>query len=343
MSGRLLRLACTAALVAQVALVPAVAVGAPEPPERTVAELLTELQRVYREAESATEAYNATEERLKKKRAEVAKLDAELVRARLALDGSRDLAGRLARQQYQSRSDISPYVRLLLAKDPQRALDEGHIIGQLARDRASATTRLAQDEHRRDTVTRTARTALDAQLALTARKKKARDDVRSRLDAVQRLLATLTPDQLTRLARLERAQVDDRQRKFLADNDLAGPDSPTSPEGEQAVRYAMDQVGKPYETGAAGPAAYDNSGLAATSWGHAGARIPRTAKEQWARLPRVPLKQLRPGDLVLYHPEATHVAVYVGKGKVVQAPGPGGEVKVTPIATAPVLGAVRPV
>ncbi|WP_416968472.1 NlpC/P60 family protein [Streptomyces sp. 4F14] len=342
MSGRLLRLVCTAALVTQVALVPAVAVGVPAPPERPIAELLTELQRLYRETESATETYNATEERLKAKQHEVARLDAELVRARLALDGSRDLAGRLARQQYQSRSDISPYVRLLLAKDPQHALDEGHIIGQLARDRASATTRLAQDEHRRDTVTRGARTALDAQLALTARKKKARDDVRTRLDAVQKLLATLTPEQLARLALLERAQVDGRQREFLTENALDGADAPASPEGEQAVRYAMDQVGKPYETGAAGPRAYDNSGLAAGSWGHAGAQIPRTAKEQWARLPRVPLRQLRPGDLVVYYPQATHVAVYVGKGKVVQAPGPGGKVRVTPVAADPVLGAVRP-
>ncbi|MET8974411.1 NlpC/P60 family protein [Streptomyces sp. NPDC004539] len=339
MSGRLLRLVCTTALAAQVALAPSAAVGVPEPTERPVAELLTELQRLYREAESATEAYNATEERLKAKRGEVARLDTELTRARLALDDSRDTAGRLARQQYQSHTDISPYVRLLLAKDPQHALDEGHVIGQLARDRASVTTRLAQDEHRRDTLTRGARTALDAQLALTARKKKALDDVRRRLDDVQKLLVSLTPEQLARLALLERDQVDRRQREFLDSDALPATDLPASPAGEQAVRYALDQVGKPYETGAAGPASYDNSGLAAGAWRRT---VPRTAKEQWARLPKVPLGRLRPGDLVLYRPDATHVAVYVGKGKVVQAPGPGGRVKVTPIAADPVLGAVRP-
>jgi len=339
MSGRLLRLVCTTALAAHVALAPSAAVGVPEPAERPVAELLTELQRLYREAESATEAYNATEERLKAKRGEVTRLDTELTRARLALDDSRDTAGRLARQQYQSHTDISPYVRLLLAKDPQHALDEGHVIGQLARDRASATTRLAQDEHRRDTLTRGARTALDAQLALTARKKKALDDVRRRLGDVQKLLASLTPEQLARLALLERTQVDRRQRELLDSDTLPATDAPASPAGEKAVRYAMEQVGKPYETGAAGPSSYDNSGLAVGAWRRT---IPRTAKEQWARLPKVPLRQLRPGDLVLYRPDATHVAVYVGKGKVVQAPGPGGRVRVTPIAADPVLGAVRP-
>ncbi|QNP70239.1 C40 family peptidase [Streptomyces roseirectus] len=342
MSGRVLRLVCTTVLATQVVLTPSAAVGVPEPAERPVAELLTELQRLYREAESATEAYNATEVRLKARQTELSRLDGELVRARLALDDSRDTAGRLARQQYQSRTDISPYVRLLLAKDPQHALDEGHIIGQLARDRASATTRLAQDEHRRAALSRAARTALDAQLALTAAKKKARDDVRKRLDDVQKLLVSLTPEQLTRLARLEQTQVDQRQKEFMSATGLPETDTPAPPRARQAVRHALDQVGKPYETGSAGPDSYDNSGLAAGSWSRAGARIPRTAKEQWTRLPRVPLKELRPGDLVVYHPEATHVAVYVGKGRVVQAPGPGGRVRITPIATDPVLGAVRP-
>src|SRR5690606_9543754 len=51
---------------------------------------------------------------------------------------------------------------------------------------------------------------------------------------------------------------------------------------------------------------------------------------------------LRPGDLVVYFPEATHVALYLGDGMVVQAPRPGARVKVSPIAANPVLGAVRP-
>lgn len=96
MSGRLLRLVCTAALATQVALVPGAAVAVPEPDgsaEPSVAELLTDLQKLYRDAERATEAYNATEEQLRRKRAEVARLDGQLARARLALDDSRGEAG----------------------------------------------------------------------------------------------------------------------------------------------------------------------------------------------------------------------------------------------------------
>lgn len=94
--------------------------------------------------------------------------------------------------------------------------------------------------------------------------------------------------------------------------------------------------------GAEGPETYDCSGLTQRAWAAAGREVPRTSQEQWATLPRVSLSELRPGDLVLYFPGATHVAVYLGEGLVVQAPRPGGKVKVSPIAANPLLGAVRP-
>ncbi len=56
----------------------------------------------------------------------------------------------------------------------------------------------------------------------------------------------------------------------------------------------------------------------------------------------MPLDRLRPGDLVVYFPKATHVGLYIGDGKVIQAPRPGAKVKVSPIAANPLLGAVRP-
>jgi cell wall-associated NlpC family hydrolase len=56
----------------------------------------------------------------------------------------------------------------------------------------------------------------------------------------------------------------------------------------------------------------------------------------------VPLDQLRPGDLVIYFPEATHVAMYLGHGVMIQAPRTGEKIKVSPIASYPILGAVRP-
>ncbi|MFH0520880.1 NlpC/P60 family protein [Streptomyces sp. M41] len=348
MSGRLLRLACTAAASAATAagtiLAPAAApaAAAPEPQERPVAELLTDLQRLYRQTEQATETYNATEDKLKKQREEVARLDAALARARLSLHDSRGAAGRLARQQYQNVSDLSPYVRLLLARDPQHALDQGHVIGRLARERAETVGRLTGSERRADELAHQARKALDEQLALAERQKKDKEAVHKRLKKVEELLASLTADQLTALAELEKRGVAQAQRAFIASGALTTDDHKPSRKAHRAIRYAKKQLGKPYKWGAEGPKSYDCSGLTSEAWAHAGTPIPRTSQEQWARLAHIPLTELRPGDLVIYFPDATHVAMYLGKGKVVQAPRPGEKIKISPIASNPVLGAVRP-
>ncbi|MFE5397133.1 NlpC/P60 family protein [Streptomyces sp. NPDC056568] len=348
MSGRLLRLVCTAAVATGITLAPVPAAADPGPGTgagRSVATLLTDLQRLYREAEKATEAYNGTEERLTAQRAVVKRLDAEAARARLSLRDSRGEAGRLARQQYRSSGDLSPYLRLLLARDPRHALDRGHVIGRLARERADTVGRLTGREKRADELAGRAREALARQVALAQRQEEARDDVRERLGAVEELLASLTPGELAAVAQAERSGTARAQESFLASGALgddAKPPARPSAGGDRAVRFAVEQVGKPYEWGAEGPASFDCSGLTSAAWERAGTPIPRTSQEQWARLERVPLDELRPGDLVVYFPEATHVAMYLGDGKVVQAPRPGAEVKVSPIAANPVLGAVRP-
>jgi peptidoglycan DL-endopeptidase CwlO len=344
-SGRLLRLVCTAAVAAGTVLapLPAVAVRLPPAPERpSVTQQLTDLQQLYRRAEQATETYNATEEKLKRQRAEVSRLDTALARARLSLHDSRRAAGRLARQQYQGSTDISPYVRLLLARNPQQALDEGHVIGQLARERAETIGRLTGNEKKAADLARRAREALDERLSLAERQRKDRDAVLRRLKDVEALLASLTPEQLAAVAELEKSDVDKAQRRLVTSGALGDRARRPSPAGDRALRYAVGQLGKPYEWGAEGPKSYDCSGLTAQAWDHAGTPIPRTSQEQWAQLPRIPLKQLRPGDPVLYFPEATHVAMYLGEGMVLQAPRTGETVRVSPVATYPILGAVRP-
>ncbi|MEU3491763.1 C40 family peptidase [Streptomyces massasporeus] len=393
MSGKLLRLVCIAATAAGTVLAPVPARAVPEPDtaqhdmeerdteKRDIAALLTDLQKLYRKAEEATEAYNGTEEKLKEQRAETDRLDRALGRARLSLHDSRGAAGRLARQQYQSSSDISPYVRLLLARDPQHAIEQGHVIGRLAQERADTIGRLTGNERKARELARKARTALDRQLALTERRKKERDEVRARLHEVEELLASLSSQQLTDLAEFEEKGIAKAQKEFMAsgalgeevnedeadgaevDEDVKDentedngknrtgrgstttvrtPTPTPSAEGRRAVRYAVRQLGKPYEWGAEGPRTYDCSGLTSQAWAEAGTPIPRTSQEQWKRLERIPLDELRPGDLVVYFPKATHVALYLGDGMVVQAPRPGAKVKVSPIAANPVLGAVRP-
>ncbi|MBT2396416.1 C40 family peptidase [Streptomyces sp. ISL-100] len=367
MSGRLAQSVCTVALAAATVLTAlpapatAAAPGAPTPPrppspplpspapapgKATVAKLLTELQKLYQRAEEAGETYKATEESVKKQLREVKKVTKGLSRARIALAESRDAAGRLAREQYQGRSDLSPYLRLLLAKDPQHALDQGHVLRRAADDRAATIARLESGERRADELATRARYALDKQQTLARKQKKQRDAVRARLGEVEELLASLTEEQLADLARLEERNTGVAQRDLLASGALGNPGSAAtrapSRLGGRALEYAVRQIGKPYVWGAEGPGSFDCSGLTSQAWAHAGREIPRTSQEQWRQLPKVSLRELRPGDLVIYFPKATHVAIYIGKGLVVQAPRPGARVKVSPIAANPLLGAVRP-
>jgi cell wall-associated NlpC family hydrolase len=111
----------------------------------------------------------------------------------------------------------------------------------------------------------------------------------------------------------------------------------------RAVAFALAQRGKPYRWAAAGPDAYDCSGLTWAAWRHAGVTIPRTAAGQLATLRRAS-RPLRPGDLLVYEsdgPTRRHVAMVVRPGRMVEALGAGIPVHVRPIRHG-WLGAVRP-
>ncbi|MBD3576175.1 C40 family peptidase [Streptomyces sp. KD18] len=321
---------------------------APDAPTATdsVGALLTRLQALYRQAEEAAEAYNAAEAALKARQDDERRLGTELGRARAALDAERAAAGRIAREQYQGARGLSPYARVLLTGDLRAAQDQRRLAAREGARQAGVLARLARGEQHAGTLATAARKALDAQQAAAARKKELKEEADRRLRDVERMLAALTPDQLTQVDAREARDTASAQRELLASGALGAPASaaartPTAA-GGSALAYAAAQVGKPYEWGAEGPEAYDCSGLTSQAWAHAGRAIPRTSQEQWARLPRVPLDRLRPGDLVVYFPTATHVALYIGDGKVIQAPRPGAAVKVSPLAANPLLGAVRP-
>jgi cell wall-associated NlpC family hydrolase len=116
-----------------------------------------------------------------------------------------------------------------------------------------------------------------------------------------------------------------------------------SPRAGRAVSFALAQRGKPYRWGQEGPSAFDCSGLTWAAWRAAGVTIPRTAAGQLAGLPRV-RGRLRPGDLLIYRtdgPSRRHVAMVVGRGRMVEALGRGVPVRSTSLRR-DWLGAVRP-
>lgn len=106
----------------------------------------------------------------------------------------------------------------------------------------------------------------------------------------------------------------------------SGPPPSVSGTAGEAVKFAYDQIGKPYQWGGTGPDAYDCSGLVQAAWSAAGVQIPRDTYSQWSSLPHVPSSDIQPGDLMFYDGEG-HVAIYAGGGQIIDAPQPGQNIE----------------
>jgi cell wall-associated NlpC family hydrolase len=106
---------------------------------------------------------------------------------------------------------------------------------------------------------------------------------------------------------------------------------PPSQVGSRVVGIAEQYLGLPYVWGAAGPYAFDCSGLVTYVFAQVGLSLPHFAAAQWNYGVYVPKDQLEPGDLVFFE-NLGHVGIYVGAGQYIQAPHPGDVVKITPLS-----------
>lgn len=109
---------------------------------------------------------------------------------------------------------------------------------------------------------------------------------------------------------------------------MTGGWTSSASDGQKAVTKGLTLVGYPYKLGGNSLAGFDCSWLTMTSWKAAGYSIPRSSQLQYNALKKVPISQMRPGDLVFYgtnrnSSQIYHVALYIGNGQVVEAARPG--------------------
>ena len=109
---------------------------------------------------------------------------------------------------------------------------------------------------------------------------------------------------------------------------VSGPIVASSQAAQIAVDTAMAQRGKPYVWAAAGPDAFDCSGLMEYAYSAAGIGLPHSSLLQSQMGQYVPRSQLQPGDLVFFYSPVSHVGMYIGNGQMVNAPTAGDVVKV---------------
>lgn len=291
-----------------------------------------EVDRLYEEAERATEAYNKADERADTLRERVGAAQDRIARQQERVNTMREALGSLAGAQYRS-GGIDPSLSLLLTEDPDGYLDKA-----AALDRISAhQTEELKDLQRalRDLFQQRAEATGELDQLEKSRKAVAQHKriVEHKLAKARRLLNSLPDGERAEYDRASRAGRDDLP-------DLAGTAAPSA-RAAAAVAAARSALGKPYVWGANGPHGFDCSGLMQWSYAQAGVGLPRTSQAQRYAGSHVPLSEARPGDLVLYRDDASHVGMYAGNGQVIHAPYPGAPVRYDPVGMMPVSAVTR--
>ena len=182
------------------------------------------------------------------------------------------------------------------------------------------------------------RIADEQQRAAEARQRAAEAASRSRTEAAPS--ATASPS-----SRASRSAEPSAEPTKQATKEAA-PEPPAETGGsdraQRAVEIALAQVGKRYVWGTSGPNTFDCSGFTSYAYRQVGINISRSSRLQWQSAGRkVSKSELKPGDLVFYYSPVSHVGLYIGNGKIVDAANPRRGVRVTGLNSMPFTGARR--
>ncbi|WP_231123864.1 C40 family peptidase [Nocardioides sambongensis] len=284
------------------------------------------VERLMHEAEQASERYNDARIELDELNTELDSLAADRDRQGDVLDGVRSDVRDAMITQYQGQSlgtagrllesDTGQFLTELSTVSTVNDLQDS-LLTEYGTELEAYTIRRDQTDKRREKVS-----DLEGQLE---EEKSTADD---KLAEAEELLDDLEAEQ---------------REEVLSRGDSTRPvDVDVSGRASAAVNYAMAQQGKAYVYGAAGPSAFDCSGLTMMAWAQAGVSLPHSSSAQYSSGTRIAESQLAPGDLVFYYSPISHVGMYIGNGMIVHAANPGTGVVVSALHSMPYVGAVRP-
>lgn len=327
-----------AAAGAAVAMSGAPAGAAPGLPQEPSAGTRAQVDRLFEEAEQATERFNQAGERAGRLRAEVDRVQDAVARGQDRINTMRGVLGAYAGAQYRA-GGIDPAVELMLSDDPDDYLAKAAALDRLSGRQARQLDELRSEQRRLGQERQEASRKLAELDALRADVAKEKRAVTAKLAAARRLLNAMPTQER---ADFDRASRSGGRPDALPELPDAAASGPSSGRAMTAVMAARSAVGRPYVWGSTGPSGFDCSGLMVWSYRQAGVALPRTSQAQRHAGRRVPLSQARPGDLVTYRSDASHVGMYVGNGQVVHAPYPGARVRYDPVGMMPVSSVTRP-
>ncbi|MFF4264150.1 C40 family peptidase [Streptomyces virginiae] len=313
-------------------------------PRPTPAQVKSEVDRLYQEAEAATEQYNGAKEQADEAERALTGLREETARKTDQLNTARSALGTLAASQYRSGS-LGTAVQLAMASDPQEYLSQAAFIARAGDRNAAGITTVRR---RLDEVGKLREQASGRLADLRSRQRELASHkavIEEKLTAAKNMLARLTAEERAAYEAGSPGGSATAPAGSTGSAASTGSTPPPPSDGSRAARavaFAYSAIGKPYVWGATGPGSFDCSGLTQAAWRSAGVSLPRTTYTQINAGRRVSRDQLAPGDLVFFYSGVTHVGLYIGNGQMIHAPRPGSTVRLAPIDSMPWAGASRP-
>ena len=312
------------------------------------------------QAERAAERYDAGRIALAKARQVAVGAAARVARDDAAVTALRAQANSFAAQVYRGGSTATSLQLLSSATSPSAMMDGLSALNHVAQSQSDALAALSTARHRQAQSAATARAALadqqrvvqglQADKASVLRDARAAQQLLGELQAKQAALIKAAADAAARRAAERRAAELAAQARASAaalvafsqrQADAAAPTAPVAVVPAQqysgnaaqtAVRVAEDQLGKPYVWGAEGPDSFDCSGLTKYAYAAAGISLPHYTGEQWNVGRHVAESELQPGDLIFFHSDLHHMAMYIGGGQLIHAPHSGDVVRIASLS-----------
>ncbi len=336
---------------------------------------VAKLNELSRQAEQTTEAMHAAQLDLDKKVAAAKAADTKHEAAAAAAEVAQaDLAtyqtsvDKIAAAQYMGgRTDGIDAI--LTADSPQGLIDQLSVqrvmAGEMAAQMAnfhSASDSATKAEADSAKLAAESKTAAEQAAAVRADLQSKQSKLQVQIAIVKSRYSALTPSQRQALAALPPAPAappvpaPDALPPAPGDDpaiNAAGPNPPAeglpalpdvaggTAAGAIAVQAALTRIGDPYVWGAAGPGAFDCSGLVMWAFQQAGISLPHSSYAQAAGGQSVSRDQMQPGDVVTYYSDASHVGIYIGDGMMVHASTFGVPVRVAPVDNAPIYNVRR--
>jgi cell wall-associated NlpC family hydrolase len=303
--------------------------SSPAEAKPTIKDVQAKVDSLYQQAEQASERFNKARLKLSKLNGALTDLHADQDRQNAQLKSVRDQLKASVLSQYEN-GGASIVGQVATSQDPQAFLNG-----------LSALSSYNSVQSNLMSTYSTQVTSLDLRTDVTAHRTAQIAKLESQLKADK----AVVQDKLSQAQGLLSSLKEKEREELVSRDEVRTPTTasvPASGRAAAAVQFAMAQVGKAYVYGAAGPSAYDCSGLTMAAWGAAGVSLPHSSSAQYSSGPHIAESDLQPGDLVFYYSPISHVGMYIGNGNIVNAENPSVGVTVTSLHSMPYVGAVRP-